>query len=189
MSDKKMNENVDFKDENNILKMNERLTRKGQSEALGLAIVVLLIIVGFLLLIVFSGGDRSTKEHENYLEKLSSNTLYAMLNMDVRECRTDSFQDVIKDCVNKNNFITCSGNNWVNSSCEYMNQTIKRILDLSIGEQADYYMHISTLYDVENEFCNYQPCRDKSRPYKQTRFTLPSGYGQTNDISLKVYLS
>ncbi len=171
--------------------MSGGLKKKAQSEALGLAVVVILIIIGITLMIILGSGKKASKEQENYIEKLSSNTLYAMLNMDADECRVDSFQDVIKDCINQNNFVMCTTIDQTYTSCEYMDIVINQTLFKTIADQFDYYMEVSSIA-MKKKYCNYETtlenCQDKKRPFKRKKFSLPAGYGYSDDILLKIYL-
>jgi hypothetical protein len=98
--------------------------RKGQTEIMGLAIVVILVTLGLFFAVMFGPKTPSksiVKEYSN--EELSQDFVITLLNTET-ECGYD-FNKLIRDCAANLQEIEC----YEMSSCDYMNLTIETILN------------------------------------------------------------
>ena len=72
--------------------------RRAQTEIFGLAIVVLLISVGFLFAVGFFVQKPSTFKKEFALTEIGANLLNALLKVTVMECNNLEMTELIQDC-------------------------------------------------------------------------------------------
>jgi hypothetical protein len=91
---------------------------KAQSELLGLAMVVLLIALGFVFLLSFMVATSDSDTRKEFVDKeLAINTLNAMLDTNTL-CRGNSVKKLIVDCAT-NKRVRCGNTNQLNS-CQYL---------------------------------------------------------------------
>ena len=95
--------------------------KKGQQEIMGLAIVIILIIIGLLYMAKFSFNKESSYEDYGQSE-LASGMLAALLATTSRDCNWLSISDILQDCADSNANM-CNGKN----SCAYFEQQSREI--------------------------------------------------------------
>lgn len=129
------------------------MSRKSQMEILGLALVFVIIITGFLLYLKFSNGSEITTKEEYLLPVKSQSILTAMLRTDVLCCQnihcTDdntisySISDLLKDGADINlNQIKCyssSDNDFIDSEVYAQEQMDLLLADTMEIWQEDYW--------------------------------------------------
>ena len=95
---------------------------KGQTEIMGLAIIVVLISMGIIFTLVFVfGGEEDTTKDIYQRSQLSSNLLNSMTSTSTA-CKGATMKELIQDCVTKRR-LKCDNKN----SCSYMEDAVEII--------------------------------------------------------------
>ncbi|HIH55126.1 hypothetical protein J4399_02475 [Candidatus Woesearchaeota archaeon] len=108
-------------------------SRKSQMEAFGLALIVIIIIVGFFLFLMFRIKNPIQDYKKQYIaEQMASNYVISVTGIDVRECSAKSYtiRDLLIACARRDN-VQCSGID----ACELVNQTLYEITNKSLIAQ------------------------------------------------------
>ena len=100
---------------------------------MGLAIIVILISLGIFFVIQFVVLKEPSSIKKTYTQTQSAaNLLNSMLKTTTKDCLGTSISQLLQDCIVHFNIdqsqIICENNN---RSCEYINNTIKYILNIS----------------------------------------------------------
>ena len=103
---------------------NKRTSKRGQMEIMGLAVVVILVIVGITLLIRFSlTPAKQTKE--KFEAGQLPETIITALEQSTTDCQEQSMANLIEDCGAFGGTIQCEpGKN----SCQYTQESINGVL-------------------------------------------------------------
>lgn len=159
--------------------------RKAQMEIMGLAIVIILVIVGMLFAIRFVVLKAPTEIKEDYTRaQLVSNFGIALLQASTENCKDTDITELITDCA-EFQYIVCGDGR---GSCEYVNATIDSILQQTMVEWRIPY-HITAFTGRESAaslLLNYsnRGCVN-NMPGKAEPFFLPSDRGV---ITFKIYI-
>ena len=95
------------------------MTRKAQTEIIGLAIVVILLIIGMTFVIRFTlSKDPVDIKSEFYFSELASNWPNTFLNTKSENCNELSMTELLQDCGHGQS-ISCNGQ----ISCDYVEAT------------------------------------------------------------------
>ena len=114
-----------------------RMTNKAQTEIIGLAIVVILLVIGMTFVIRFTlSKDPVNLKSEFYSSELASNWPNTFLNTKSENCNELSMTELLQDCGHGKS-ITCDGK----KSCDYVKDTAIEIF----GKTLD-------VWKVEYEF-------------------------------------
>ncbi|MBR9706308.1 hypothetical protein GOV14_04685 [Candidatus Pacearchaeota archaeon] len=123
--------------------------KKGQMEIMGLAIVIMLLIVGMLFVVRFV----ITKEPEGYKKEftqsqLASNMLNTLLKTNT-DCPDLTITELLQDCGHNpdNPAITCSNNG--KKSCQFVEDTAKYIFNQTLDEWNINY-HFTVYFEEDN---------------------------------------
>ena len=96
-----------------------RMTNKAQTEIIGLAIVVILLVIGMTFVIRFTlSKDPVNLKSEFYSSELASNWPNTFLNTKSENCNELSMTELLQDCGHGQS-ITCDGQ----ISCDYVEAT------------------------------------------------------------------
>lgn len=99
------------------------MTRKAQTEIIGLAIVVILLVIGMTFVIRFSlSKDFVDIKSEFYSSELASNWPNTFLNTKSENCNELSMTELLQDCGHGKS-ISCNGQ----ISCDYVEETAIKI--------------------------------------------------------------
>ena len=105
------------------------MKNKSQMEIMGLAIVIILIVLGMLLVIRFVVLKPQKDVKGDYTQtRIAANTMSALLNKDLyTDCNGESLATLIKDCAVQKT-IYCG-----ETSCDFMNKTIENYFNAKRG--------------------------------------------------------
>ena len=96
--------------------------RKAQTEIMGLAIIIILIIVAVAFLIRFNMFQDPPDPKKRFTQaELASNTLNTFLETTAKDCEL-SMSELLQNC-GEGGGITCNGD----TSCDYVEETAKKI--------------------------------------------------------------
>ena len=110
------------------------LNKKSQMEIMGLAIVILLLIIGMLFVVRFMFREPAEFKAEFTQTQLASNTLNAFLKSNTSYCSGMSITGLLEDCGNhigSGGYITCDNGKL---SCEYVNDTAGYIFSQTLDK-------------------------------------------------------
>jgi hypothetical protein len=105
--------------------------RKGQLEMIGIAIVVVLIVIGATIFLTLSIKPAS-KAHATFAQKELAQNIVDAIVKTVSECNDLDFASVLEDCAKSGEpgLLDCGVGR---RSCEYASQEIATILDRILG--------------------------------------------------------
>ena len=131
-----------------------RRNKKSQMEIMGLAIVVIIIVIGFSFMIRFLANRKTTEYKEDFSKsELVSNIINTILKTTATttgNCKGMSFSDLLARC-HEGSSIDCGDPDDV---CEFTKNNMETILQNTIGEnklKLDYYLKVSTNLDGTQE--------------------------------------
>lgn len=105
--------------------------RKSQTEIIGLVIIVLLILVGFMLYVRFSLlAPKEDTKNEFTKAELATNMVNVMMKT-TTDCRDATVQDLLKDCATEGR-ISCVSSSVSVKSCDYSQNIIKTMADSTL---------------------------------------------------------
>ena len=149
--------------------------KHAQFEAMGLAVIVVLIALGMFLLLFFSTSERADFGQRYNREQLSQNVVDSMLKTQVEGCK-NTVRDLIEDIVVHNRDI-CGA-----SSQEHLENASRAILDATLTQRGYLFEFVitgqsSTIYRYGN--CDHNQ-EDTDAPGKQNLTFFPSGSANVN---------
>jgi len=104
--------------------------RKAQMEIMGLAIVIVLIMLGVLFVVQFMIQKPQKDIKASYTDaQLAANMLNAILKATARDCNNQVITTLFQDCASGPTIICNDG---INTSCTYLNYTIKDLFDKTL---------------------------------------------------------
>ncbi len=144
------------------------MMKKGQQEIMGLAIVVVLIIIGILVIAKLNSFENVSYKKDYEQPKIASSMLNTLLATTSRDCNGISMMQILQDCAG-NNTNKCNGEN----SCAYFEQQAKEIFGNTLGSwQVNY--EFSVFYDEESPIIKLgKQCTNK----KSELFPVPTESG------------
>ena len=175
------------------------MKRKAQMEVMGIAVVVILMLVGLALFVAFMPEPSKLRE-EFTQSQLATNTAGSILKTTIPECR-EQIDDLLIDCASVLPTIICSNGK---TSCEMVNQTLEIIFNKTLntfgtafyfevnkGLDADGNSNIvlsSASPDIERGcvYVNSATLEREQMDREQSTFPLPTTQGKDLNIVLQV---
>jgi hypothetical protein len=116
------------------------MNKKAQQEIVGFVLIVVLVVIGLMVFLTISLRDSKETEDDfrviNLLDALMKHTTECAI---VYEPDYDNFEELFKSCHKGDN---C--NNLGIPACEYLNDSLKEVLDAMIASEATI-----NAYDIE----------------------------------------
>jgi hypothetical protein len=111
--------------------------KKSQMEAFGLAMIVILLMLGLFIVLVFRIANPNLEESPNkeYIyNELAVNFVNSAINVNVKECYDTkrTVAELIRDCAKRTNTV-CSGE----SACTLVNRTLYQMLNKTLIYRRD----------------------------------------------------
>lgn len=154
------------------------MMKKSQTEIMGLAIVVILIILGMTFFIKFKLNVEPVDYRKPFLySQIASNTLNTLLKSTSADCNGLSITELLQDCSHGNS-IFCGSM----SSCEYVEETTDEILNKTLGEWKMEYEFVVYKQKSEPIIELGKPCQGEK---KSKHFFIPTSSG-TVTVRLEV---
>jgi hypothetical protein len=163
--------------------------KKSQMEIMGLAMIMILVTLGIFFIALFTGkGDDSLTQGANE-KQLAGIILNSLLKMNAPECGNKNIESLIQDC-QEMTLILChqvnlSDNSLLEddvSSCEYINATIRKALDKTIGQlNRDYYFEI-----IGMDVFSFTPYGVQCDNRDITKETYPIGLQQGSILTAQI---
>lgn len=147
-----------------------KITGKGQQEIMGLAIAIVLIIIGILIIPKLNSFEKATYKYNYKQSKIASSMLNTLLATTSRDCNGISMMQILQDCAgNPNSPGLCNPEN----SCAYFEQQAKEIFKNTLETwQINY--EFSIFYDEESPIIELgKQCINK----KSELFPVPAESG------------
>ncbi len=105
--------------------------QKGQMEVFGLAVIVILISIGFFLYVSFKVKETPQTPQKDYTnDRMANDFVLAILNVNIDSCAPYTVEDLIIDCAKQRN-IQCGYTS--DNSCIVLNKTINTLIDSTFG--------------------------------------------------------
>jgi len=149
--------------------------KKGQTEIIGLAIIVILLVIGMTFVIRFMASKEPVDYKKQFTQaEISSNMLNTFLKTTSDDCSGLTMTELLQDCGQNPSSpsIRCEGDSI--DSCDYVEQEAEFIFNETLDSiKLDYELKV---FLVENSpiFTLGSPClRDK----KSKTFPIPTGSG------------
>ena len=116
--------------------MERTKSKRAQMEIMGLAIIVILIILGMMFVIQFVVFKQSDETKKTFTQsQVASNLLNTMLRTSLPDCSDTELKQILRDCAlhyeDERNRIVCSDSL---DSCEFANKTIQYMLNSTLVE-------------------------------------------------------
>jgi len=132
-------------------------SRLGQMEVFGLAVIVVLVSIGFFIFVSYKMNHKTDNPQAEFTnDKMANDFVLSIIDVTVSECPNYNIQDLIIDCA-KNHQISCGGED----SCIAVNRTIYLLLNKTFiernakfrlySEKLDYEGH--ELLNISNRNC------------------------------------
>ncbi|MEM4246721.1 MAG: hypothetical protein QXR48_00505 [Candidatus Woesearchaeota archaeon] len=120
---------------------------KGQMEIMGLAIIIILVMLGLLFTVTWLLKSPATKPVQKAKESvLAANFLSTMLGT-TTECNKRTVAELLRDCALTQGATKCGAL----TSCEYVHNVIEDILNSTMNVwRKDYYFHMTGSSSVES---------------------------------------
>lgn len=120
----------------------KKLRKKSQMEAFGLALIVILITIGFFIFIRIKAEDKKNQpnfKNDFVMDQTPTKFIYAVVEMHVNECtdyrNRQKISDLLKDCARLKN-IKCSNKD----SCTILNETLTKLANDTFGVKNMHYI-------------------------------------------------
>lgn len=142
-----------------------RKNKKSQMEIMGLAIIVVLLIVGLMFALRFTLFKAPQTYRKEYIEtQLAANMLNTLLNTNT-ECNDISVGELLSDASKDNPSINCSVSGYPSDSQGFVDQTITNLTEtiLNITLIKDYYLKASVPGKVVVEAGKERTGRERER--------------------------
>ncbi len=98
--------------------------KKGQTEIIGLAIVVILLIIGMTFVIRFMVSKDPIDYKKQFTQaEIASNMINTFLKLTSKDCNSLSMTELFQDCGHSKSIICQNGK----SSCDYVEETAESI--------------------------------------------------------------
>ena len=151
------------------------ISKKSQMEILGLAIVVVLILVGTIFVVKFIALKPQTNYRSTFISsQLASNWVNTFMRTSPADCPyVSEMKDLIQDCAQGSNIICNNGED----SCEYVGFTADKIINQSLAKWR--YKHEFMVYtDLNTPLVKIGSRCTKEK--KSKLFPIPLGYENAN---------
>jgi hypothetical protein len=97
---------------------NIMLSKRSQMEAFGLAVIVILIIIGFFIVVLFKNNQPKSEPQKEYTnDELATNFVNTIINVNVERCPQYTLGDLLVDCASKKNALKCNSMFSYQGSC------------------------------------------------------------------------
>ena len=122
-----------------------KTAKKGQQDVMGLAIVIVLIIIGILVIAKLNSFGTASYKKDYERSEIASSMLNTLLSTTSRGCNGISMMQILQDCAgNPNNPRLCNAEN----SCAYFEQQAKEIFENTLDSWKINYK-FSVFYNEE----------------------------------------
>jgi len=156
--------------------------KRAQMELLGLAIIIILVSIGFLFVVRFvllKPADDVKKEYS--FNQMASNELNAILKTTTADCKGTDMTELLQDCSSFEKIVCEDGR----GSCQYAAETIDFILNQTLSSwQKTYVFNVSVNEDTIIYISDGEVRPDKERQVKL--FPIPIDVG-TMIVKLMIY--
>jgi len=123
---------------------------KAQIEIMGLAVIIVLIVLGLLVFVSLTGSEEQPGTVKRQQDELSTTFVSTLLRTHIPECDQD-LSDVIRDCANQNRI--CEHAN----TCEIAETVIEDLANETLGERGTAYL-LTVEYPSRNWSTSAQNC-------------------------------
>lgn len=120
--------------------------KKAQQEMVGFALIVVIVIIGLMVFLIISLGEKPNEDEGLIARSILTSILKHTTNCAIVYIPNyDNFQDLIKSC-NQNKI--CS--NLDKPACTYLNESLNEVLETTLSKE-NYINYYSMEYGIKNE--------------------------------------
>ena len=157
-----------------------KFSRKSQTEIIGLAIVVVLLIIGMTFVIRFMLAKEPVDYKKQFTQaEIASNTINTFLKTSSRDCKGLTMTELLQNC-GYGGIITCPNEQ---TSCVYALEAAQEIFRETLDAWNLNYEFKAFLQETSPIFTLGSPC-PASKPSKT--FPIPTGSGAALFVKLDV---
>ena len=114
------------------MRMQKKTSRLGQMEMFGLALIVILVIIGFFIFVSFKSKQTTTDYKKDFIaDEMASNFVNSIVNVNPEECEGYTISELLRYCARKEN-IQCGSMD----ACTAANNTISLIAERTLVKQG-----------------------------------------------------
>lgn len=140
--------------------------KKSQMEIMGLAIVVVLIVVGMLFVIRFMMNREAPDYRKEYVPtQLANNFVNTFLNTNARDCKGQAMKDLLEDCAQARSVYCDNGD----LSCSYVRGMALEVFSSTL-DTWNYDYHFSVYFNEGDEII---PSIGSECPLERKQKTFP----------------
>ncbi len=155
-----------------------RQDRSGQGEILGLAVVVILVIVGFMLAVRLGGIGKGSSVKQVITDRQTASAMIDVMLHTNLYCKDLTLSEVIQDCANPDStFEYCDKR----AACDEAKNVTETILDRTLREWGRGYLlkvYTGSGEDLEIKFeHSYMDCGKGLSDAEKERFPMPTKSG------------
>ena len=156
--------------------------KKGQTEILGLAIVVVLVLVATTFVIRFLVNKSPADYRKNFVaEQLASNMVGTLIRT-TTDCSKLTVTELLQDC-SQSGTISCSNKN----SCEFVEDTAKFIFSQTLDKWNYKYEFKAYYASDSNQLLMHRIGQQCKGDKEQGTFSIPTNTGNIN-VELNICL-
>lgn len=128
--------------------------KKAQTEILGLAIVVVLVIIATILVVKFGFSKPANTRNDFTSSEEASNILNTFLRTSADKCSQSTMTELLQDCAQGNGLICSNGED----ACSYFKSAATAILSGTLGvEKKQYEFLACSDFNLKEIKCNDSP--------------------------------
>ena len=148
-----------------------KLKSKAQTEIMGLAVVVILLVVGMTFVIRFMLSKESVEYKKQFTQaEIASNMLNTFLKSNSRDCNGLTLTELLQDCTQTKSIVCENGI----VSCDYVKETAASIFGQTLEEWKVSYELKAFLQESSPLIALGKPCPASK---KSKTFPLPTSSG------------
>ena len=135
--------------------------KKAQTEILGLAIVVVLVVIATVLVVRFGFKNTTDIRNDFIASEEASNILNTFLKTSAKDCSQLSMTELLQDCAQGSGLICNHGED----SCAFVKSASTAILSATLGAEKKKYDFLAcSNFNVKNIKCDSTPLIEVGSP-------------------------
>ena len=145
--------------------------KKAQTEIIGLAIVVILLIIGMTFVIRFMLSNESADYKKQFTQaEIASNMLNTFLKLNSKDCNSLTMTELLQDCAQSKSIFCENGK----VSCDYVKESAESVFGQTLNQwNVDY--ELKAFLQEKNPIFTLGKICPASK--KSKTFPLPTGSG------------
>jgi hypothetical protein len=166
--------------------------RKSQMEILGIAVIVVFLALGIFFVVKFNVFSTPSGTRDVYTQsELSSSVVSAIISTTTPDCKNANVRQLLIDCAANfyygGSIICKTEDDHDNLSCEYVNQTLNHLLNITLDSWSkNYIFNVTTALGTEPQVVYSKVGGSCIGSRMASQFFFPTGTGGTLLLKLDV---